>query len=227
MNYQRLYDHLAPFYAPAMRLIPGWLRYAQQALSWLPADGAILEIGPGPGVLLAQVARRYPVTVGLDLSLRMLQRALRRPRRGGLAARLVQGTAVHLPFAEDRFDGICLTFTFSAIPDGCAAMREMHRVLRPAGRLVLIDAGVPGDGNVMGRGLARLWTQFGDLETGTFNQCLDSGQHAATVDHDLQDAITHRFRGTPSFLLNDQPLAGPPSFEYLRRLIDSILSTGG
>ena len=163
MNYQRLYDHLAPFYAPAMRLIPVWLRYAQQALPWLPAAGAILEIGPGPGVLLAQVAQSYPVSVGLDLSLRMLQRAQRRLRRDGLAVRLVQGNAVHLPFAEGSFDGICLTFTFSAIPDGCAAMREMRRVLRPAGRLVLIDAGAPGDGNVMGRGLARLWAQFGDF----------------------------------------------------------------
>jgi len=65
------------------------------------------------------------------------------------------------------------------------------------------------------------------LDIKTFDQCLDSGQHSATVDRDLQDAIAHGFRGTPSFLLNDQPLAGPPSFEYLQGLIDSILSTAG
>jgi len=43
------------------------------------------------------------------------------------------------------------------------------------------------------------------LETARFNQCLDSGQHKATVDHDLQDAFARGFRGTPSFLVNDQP----------------------
>jgi len=163
MNYRRLYDRLAPFYAPAMRAFPVWFHYAQQAVSWLPADGAILEIGPGPGVLLAQVAQRHPLTVGFDLSLSMLQRARHRLRRNGLTARLAQGTVVQLPFPADCFDGIYLTFTFSAIPDGDAAMREIRRVLRPMGRLVLIDAGVPDDGNVLGRGLARLWTQFGDF----------------------------------------------------------------
>lgn len=163
VNYQRLYDRLAPFYAPAMRLLPIWLRYARQALPWLPTEGAVLEIGPGPGVLLAQVAERYAMTVGVDLSLAMLRRAQRRLRRIGLCVRLAQGHAAHLPFAAHCFDGICLTFVFSAIPDGYAAMREMGRVLRPGGVLALVDAGVPSDGNRIGRALARAWTWFGDF----------------------------------------------------------------
>ena len=61
------------------------------------------------------------------------------------------------------------------------------------------------------------------LDSTAFNQCLDSGQHQATVDKDLQDAFRRRFRGTPSFLVNDQPLAGPPTFEFLQSLIDPIL----
>jgi len=63
-------------------------------------------------------------------------------------------------------------------------------------------------------------------DTATFNQCLDSGQHAATVDHDLRDAFARGFRGTPSFLVNDQPLAGPPSFSILQSLIEQILTSG-
>jgi protein-disulfide isomerase len=62
------------------------------------------------------------------------------------------------------------------------------------------------------------------LDSTLFNQCLDSGQHQATVDKDLQDAYRRRFRGTPSFLVNDQPLAGPPTFEFLQSLIDPILA---
>src|SRR5512145_1808216 len=102
-NHQRLYDRLAPLYAPAMRLFPVWLRYAQQALPWLPSSGAILEIGPGPGVLLSQIARHYPRAAGIDLSMRMLQHARRRLRHAALPVCLVQGNAVQLPFASSSF----------------------------------------------------------------------------------------------------------------------------
>ena len=62
------------------------------------------------------------------------------------------------------------------------------------------------------------------LDATLFNQCLDSGKHRVTVDQDLQDAYRRRFRDTLSFLVNDQPLAGPPSFQILQGLIESILS---
>lgn len=74
--------------------------------------------------------------------------------------------------------------------------------------------------------LKRYAGQLG-LDTVTFNQCLDSGQYQATVDRDKQEAFSRGFRGTPSFLINDKPLAGPPSLQYLQSLIDSILGTGG
>lgn len=62
------------------------------------------------------------------------------------------------------------------------------------------------------------------LDTAKFDRCLDSGQDAAKVDQSLQDARTRGFQGTPSFLLNGQPLAGPPSFDYLVSLIDPMLA---
>ena len=65
------------------------------------------------------------------------------------------------------------------------------------------------------------------LDVAKFDQCLDSGQHAATVDRDLQDARERRFPGTPSFLVNGQPLGGPPSFEFFQGVIDQILASGG
>lgn len=74
--------------------------------------------------------------------------------------------------------------------------------------------------------LKRYAGQLG-LDTVTFNQCLDSGQYQATVDRDKQEAFARGFRGTPSFLINDKPLAGPPSLQYLQSLIDSILGIGG
>ena len=68
-------------------------------------------------------------------------------------------------------------------------------------------------------------TQMG-LDAVKFNQCLDSGQHQAEVSRDEQDAYTYHFTGTPSFLINGQPMAGPQSFQTLQSLIDPILAKG-
>ncbi|MDQ2997790.1 MAG: DsbA family protein [Chloroflexota bacterium] len=62
------------------------------------------------------------------------------------------------------------------------------------------------------------------LDRASFNQCLDSGTHQAAVERDLQDAFAHQFRGTPSFLINGQPLIGPPAFAVLQQRIDAILA---
>ncbi len=63
------------------------------------------------------------------------------------------------------------------------------------------------------------------LDAARFNQCLDSGQHQADVNRDWLDAKAHGFRATPSFLINDKPFIGPPSFDMLVSLIDPILTS--
>lgn len=162
-SYERFYDWLAPFYGIGLALLPMWRAYTEEALPWLPPTGAVLEIGPGPGVLLEKLAGRHPLAVGLDLSAGMLRQAQRRLRRAHRYTRLTQANAVCLPFASESLDGIATTFAFSAIPDGLAAMREMARVLRPGGVLALVDAGYPSNGNRAGVGLARLWELGGDF----------------------------------------------------------------
>ncbi len=163
MNYQRLYDRMAHIYAPLIRLLPMWQQYGRPALPWLDQKQAVLEIGPGPGLLHEQLARSHAFTAGLDLSLGMLRRAQHRLLRQALTPRLVQANAIQLPFEDNTFDGIVLTFVFSAIPDGAAALREMRRVLCPLGVVVLIDACIPSDGNAVAQGLGRMWALFGDI----------------------------------------------------------------
>ena len=165
-RYARLYDRMAPFYATGMRLLPVWQRYTEEALPWLepiPTNGPLLEIGPGPGVLLEKLVRQFDVAVGLDLSTGMLAQAQARLHTAALPARLVQGDAASLPFAPERFAAVVLTFAFSAFPDGLGVMREIARVLRPDGLVVLIDAAEPDDGNATGFALARAWELFGDF----------------------------------------------------------------
>ena len=158
-DYRRFYDRIARVYAWAA---PLWWPYTARALDWTPRQGRVLEIGPGPGYLLARLAQDAP-TVGLDLSYAMLLEARRRVARAGGRAYLVQGDACALPFPEQTFQAVVLTFAFSAIPDGLAALQEMARVLVPGGRVVLVDAGIPEDRNRMARFLGWLWTQFGDF----------------------------------------------------------------
>lgn len=62
------------------------------------------------------------------------------------------------------------------------------------------------------------------LDRASFNQCLDSGVHQTAVERDLQDAFAHQFHGTPSFLINGQPLIGPPAFAVLQQRIDALLA---
>jgi ubiquinone/menaquinone biosynthesis C-methylase UbiE len=162
-NYQRFYDRLSPFYATGQRLLPMWRRYTEQVLPWLPPGGAVLEIGPGPGLLLEQLAGRHPFAAGLDLSPGMLRQAQHRLRQAHRPTRLMQGDALRLPLPSESLDGIATTFAFSAIPDGLAAMREMTRVLRPYGVLALVDAGYPSDRNRIGSLLARMWEAGGDF----------------------------------------------------------------
>ena len=175
-HYQQLYDRMAPWYAAGMALLPVWRRYTEAVLPWLdqlPADASVLEIGPGPGVLLETMARRFFMTAALDLSSGMLAQARTRLNRAGLAARLVQGDATRLPFASGSFEAVVMTFAFSAIPDGLAAMQEIARVLRPNGLIALVDAAEPDDGNRAGLALARLWEQFDDFmrdEAGLMHQ---------------------------------------------------------
>ncbi|MEA3336983.1 MAG: class I SAM-dependent methyltransferase [Chloroflexota bacterium] len=166
VHYQQMYDRMAPFYAGAMRLIPPWRRYTEQVLPWLydlSPEATVVEIGPGPGVLLEKLTRLFPVTIGLDLSTGMLQRAAERLEDRGLPPRLVQGNATSLPLATESVDAVVATFTFSAIPDGERAMMEFARVLKPGGQVILVDAGEPADGNPMGVALARLWERFDDF----------------------------------------------------------------
>jgi protein-disulfide isomerase len=74
--------------------------------------------------------------------------------------------------------------------------------------------------------LKRYAAQIG-LDTQKFNGCLDSGQHKADVDRELQEGYAHGFEGTPDFLVNNHALIGPASFGEFKSVIDPLLAKGG
>jgi ubiquinone/menaquinone biosynthesis C-methylase UbiE len=98
------------------------------------ARGEVLEVAVGTGLNLPFYPDDVTLT-GIDLSDRML--ALAHDR--GRPATLRQADAHDLPFADESFDTVVCTFGLCAIPDHETAVAEMARVLRPGGRLILVD----------------------------------------------------------------------------------------
>ena len=103
--------------------------------------GRVLDIGCGTGRLAERLteARGVRTVVGCDFSAGMLANAAERlaTARGAGRARLVRGDATCLPFADAAFDAAVSTEAFHWFPDQDAALRELHRVLQPGGRLLL------------------------------------------------------------------------------------------
>jgi len=127
------WDLLQPlFFRPSHHMI-------LQALA--PADLRILDIGCGTGKFAARALRHLPNAQvwGLDLSGKMLQRARRRTYDFGGRLHLVQGDSERLPFADDSFDAVTCSHSFHHYPHQDRVVAEMHRVLRPDGRLLLVD----------------------------------------------------------------------------------------
>jgi ubiquinone/menaquinone biosynthesis C-methylase UbiE len=110
-------------------------RVAIEQLGVAPGE-RVLDVGCGPGDGAQRLIERGANAVGLDYSQGMLESAQVAP---GLAGRLVRGDAGRLPFRDGAFDHLLCTHSFHHYPEHLAALKEMRRVLRAGGKLVLVD----------------------------------------------------------------------------------------
>ncbi|MEK6251494.1 MAG: class I SAM-dependent methyltransferase [Actinomycetota bacterium] len=112
----------------------------QQVLGPRPGE-RILEIGPGTGYYTLDMAEWIGAegTVEIfDIQQEFLDHTMRRTGEHGLSNVVAtQGDATDLPFEDDSIDAVVLTAVLGEIPDRAAALREIERVLRPGGRLVV------------------------------------------------------------------------------------------
>ncbi len=158
----RLYSRFAGTYDLVVKLVPVWRRWLARALPEIRGP-RVLEVSFGTGWLLTRYAGHHRAD-GIDLNPDLLAVARRNLARAGLHADLRLGRVEALPYPDASFDTVVNTMAFTGYPDGAAAAAELARVLKPGGRLVLIDINYPSDGNRLGAALVRhFWIPFGDL----------------------------------------------------------------
>ncbi len=146
-----MFDRIAPRYDLLNRLLSAgvdvrWRRKAVDTLD--PKDAArILDLCTGTADLLIEALGRGPRLRGLgaDISPQMLVRGLRKLERRGMASRsaLACADAERLPLRGALFDGALVSFGIRNIGDRERALHELIRVLRPGGRLVVLEFGLP------------------------------------------------------------------------------------
>jgi phosphatidylethanolamine/phosphatidyl-N-methylethanolamine N-methyltransferase len=118
-------------------LHPGRLQ-AIQRMAIKPGD-RVLEVGVGTGINLPLYPREATVT-GIDFSAEMLEKARERMARKGVRnARLLQMDATDLKFDDGSFDIVYAPYVISVVPDPVKVAREMYRVCRPGGRVIILN----------------------------------------------------------------------------------------
>jgi ubiquinone/menaquinone biosynthesis C-methylase UbiE len=133
------YDRIAFFY----NLMDAPIEHLRFA-SWRPMirdrikGGKALEVGVGTGKNLDYYPDNVEITA-VDLSPKMLARARRRAGILGLNVRLLEMDAQSLAFPDQCFDTVFATFVFCSVPDPVEGLKELRRVCKPDGRLVVLE----------------------------------------------------------------------------------------
>ena len=116
------------------------------------STGRVLEVGVGTGKNFPFYPSGVALT-GIDVADKMLDVARERAARMNLPVELILGDVQSLPFYDDTFDTAVSTFVFCSVPDPIGGLRELRRVVKPEGRILLLEhmhAGRPEAGVLEG-----------------------------------------------------------------------------
>lgn len=149
---QELFDKIAPNYDQMNNVISlgthwQW-RHKIQATEPIPVGSRVLDLCCGTGdwtIMHAQNVGKTGHVVGLDFSANMLKIADQKVRAAGVAKEvtLVEGDAMHTPYPDNSFDFVTIGFGLRNLPDKMAGLREIYRVLKPGGHVIILETSQP------------------------------------------------------------------------------------
>jgi len=143
-----------------------WRRRTVRAAA-VPRGGLVVDVCCGTGDLALAFERAGARVVGVDFTPEMLQLAL--PKRGTAGVVFAQGDALCLPLADASADAASVAFGLRNLADPQAGLREMARVVRPGGRVLVLECSPPPDGllgGLYGFYFTRLLPWIGGLISG-------------------------------------------------------------
>jgi demethylmenaquinone methyltransferase/2-methoxy-6-polyprenyl-1,4-benzoquinol methylase len=115
-----------------------WRRETRKALCLEPGD-RVLDLAGGTGASTAELGRSSAMCVCVDFSTKMLARG----RELGRDVPMRAADGLNLPFRDDAFDAVTVSFGLRNMNDATAALTELARVTRPGGRLVVCEFSTP------------------------------------------------------------------------------------
>jgi len=156
------YNWMAKGYDLFMSIFPLWKKWIKKVIPHIQGE-KILEVSFGSGYLMTQYASDTYEIHGIDYNEKMLEISQKKLNKKKLKAQLSQGNVENLPYPDNTFDTVINTMAFTGYPDGDKAMSELKRVLKPNGRLLLVDFDYPKNRNLFAYWNVKLWEKFGDI----------------------------------------------------------------
>lgn len=146
-----LFDNIAPEYDHLNHLLSLnidtlWRRKAAREITDGSTPLSVLDVACGTGDFTIEVARRLPEgcrVVGVDLSEGMMAVGRAKIAAAGVGATLEVGDCENLPYTEGSFDRVSAAFGVRNFEHIELGLREMYRVLKPAGKLVILELSIP------------------------------------------------------------------------------------
>lgn len=136
---RRRYDRLAPWFDSLEGFLEGLVFRRLRKKLWVQAQGEhILEVGVGTGKNFAFYPDHARMTA-IDFSPRMLAQAKRKRERKQLDVHLDLMDVERLYFADNSFDTVVASFVFCSVPQPRKGLKELYRVLKPGGQLLLLE----------------------------------------------------------------------------------------
>ena len=150
---RKLFDNIAPDYDKlnhilSMNIDKGWRRKAVKELLDTQEPLNILDVACGTGDFTIEIAQKAPAgskVTGIDLSEGMMKIGREKIKAAGVDAQMVQGDCEELPYADNTFHRISVGFGVRNFEHLEIGLQQMHRVITPGGKLVILELSVPSN----------------------------------------------------------------------------------